>query len=94
MMQSLYPAPSGEPGGAIGAPPYNPRGNYALGGTVPRPIGLPQLAVVHGGETITPAGQTTNNSHTYSIVVNIAGNGSRAEVEAGVLAALRAAGMA
>lgn len=30
-------------------------GEYALGGIVPGPIGRPQLAVVHGGEEITPA---------------------------------------
>lgn len=29
---------------------------YAAGGVVPGPIGAPQLAVVHGGETITPPG--------------------------------------
>ena len=34
-----------------------PRGlNFAGGGVVPGPIGAPQLAVVHGGETITPPG--------------------------------------
>lgn len=30
---------------------------YAEGGTVPGPMGKPQLAVVHGGEQITPAGE-------------------------------------
>lgn len=39
---------------------YNTRGEevkgYAMGGWVPGPIGKPQLAVVHGGEYITPAG--------------------------------------
>ena len=29
---------------------------FQAGGVVPGPIGAPQLAVVHGGETITPAG--------------------------------------
>jgi hypothetical protein len=29
-----------------------------VGGIVPGPIGKPQLAVVHGGEKITPAGKT------------------------------------
>ena len=29
---------------------------FALGGIVPGPVGVAQLAVVHGGETITPAG--------------------------------------
>jgi hypothetical protein len=31
--------------------------SFQYGGTVPGPIGSAQLAVVHGGETITPAGQ-------------------------------------
>ena len=30
---------------------------YQFGGTVPGPIGRPQLAVVHGGETVTPPGK-------------------------------------
>lgn len=29
---------------------------FATGGTVPGPIGTPQLVIAHGGETITPAG--------------------------------------
>jgi TP901 family phage tail tape measure protein len=33
---------------------------YAEGGIVPGPLGSPQLAIVHGGETITPAGVTNN----------------------------------
>lgn len=36
-------------------PPLHPPG-YASGGIVPGALGSPQLAVVHGGETITPAG--------------------------------------
>ena len=31
-------------------------GQFAEGGVVPGPIGQAQMAVVHGGETITPAG--------------------------------------
>jgi hypothetical protein len=30
---------------------------YASGGVVPGPVGIPTLAIVHGGETITPAGR-------------------------------------
>ena len=30
---------------------------FASGGVVPGPLGAPQLAVVHGGETIIPAGR-------------------------------------
>ena len=34
---------------------------YALGGIVPGPIGAPQLALVHGGEEITPAGRSRSS---------------------------------
>jgi hypothetical protein len=34
---------------------------YAEGGIVPGPIGQPQLAIVHGGETVIPPGQTSNS---------------------------------
>ena len=34
----------------------NPPKEYDNGGVVGGPIGAPQLAVVHGGETVTPAG--------------------------------------
>jgi len=34
---------------------------YATGGIVPGPIGAPQLATVHGGETIIPANESTGN---------------------------------
>ena len=42
-------------------------GSYQHGGIVPGRIGQPQLAVIHGGETITPPG-------IPSIVVNVTGN--------------------
>ena len=32
---------------------------FATGGVVPGPVGMPQLAVVHGGETVIPAGSMT-----------------------------------
>lgn len=35
----------------------NPWRMYQYGGTVPGPVGQPQVAIVHGGETITPPGQ-------------------------------------
>jgi tape measure domain-containing protein len=41
---------------------------YEKGGVVPGPVGAPQLAVVHGGETITPPGQGSiieNHTHVY-----------------------------
>lgn len=41
-------------------PPY--AGAFALGGTVPGPIGAPAMALVHGGEEITPPGSASTNS--------------------------------
>ena len=50
---SSAPEPPGGSGGHGGAT----RG-FASGGIVPGPIGQPQLAMVHGGETIIPAGES------------------------------------
>ena len=52
--------------GLIGPP--EPIGSYATGGIVPGPIGAPQLATVHGGETIIPA-----NESMGGVTVNISG---------------------
>jgi hypothetical protein len=38
---------------------------YQYGGTVPGPLGSPQLAVVHGGETISPAGRAGTVVNVY-----------------------------
>jgi hypothetical protein len=38
---------------------FGPQQSFQFGGVVPGPIGRPSLAVVHGGETITPAGGTS-----------------------------------
>ncbi len=43
---------------------------FAGGGTVPGPIDSPQLAMVHGGERIIPA----NESSSHPIVINVAGS--------------------
>lgn len=42
----------------------NYAGSYASGGVIPGASGAPSLAIVHGGETVVPAGQSahTNNS--------------------------------
>lgn len=47
----------------------NPWGaaQYAEGGVVPGSIGTPQPAIVHGGETIIPAGQSAQSSITINI---------------------------
>lgn len=44
---------------------------FATGGTVPGPLGSPQLAVVHGGETISPSGGS--GSGTFNITINTSG---------------------
>jgi len=44
-------------GAALGLTPGSEVPAYAAGGVVPGPVGQAQLAVVHGGETITPAGR-------------------------------------
>lgn len=46
---------------------------FASGGIVPGPLGMPQLAVVHGGETVTPQGQTSRGLGLGGIVINITG---------------------
>lgn len=38
---------------------------FADGGVVPGNIGAPTLAVVHGGETVTPAGQTSGGIYNF-----------------------------
>ncbi len=43
---------------------------YASGGIVAGPIGMPRLAVVHGGETVTPAG----NGGGRAVNINVYGN--------------------
>jgi hypothetical protein len=43
---------------------------FATGGTVPGPIGAPQMAVVHGGETITPYGRGGSGGGA-GVVVNV-----------------------
>ncbi len=52
-------------------PPHNtsPITGYATGGIIPGAIGSPQLAIVHGGETVIPA----NESGQGNITLNISG---------------------
>tara|TARA_Y100000310_G_scaffold325776_1_gene389801 strand:- start:301 stop:1116 length:816 start_codon:yes stop_codon:yes gene_type:complete len=40
--------------------------NFGAGGTVPGPLGAPQLAVVHGGETVVPAGRSGSGGITFN----------------------------
>lgn len=51
---SSLSAISGAIGGAVGAPKIK---TFDLGGPVPGPVGLPQWAIVHGGETVFTPGQ-------------------------------------
>jgi hypothetical protein len=38
---------------------------YAEGGTVPGPVGSPQLAIIHGGETVIPVGGQSGGGFTF-----------------------------
>lgn len=51
-------------------------GGFAVGGMVPGYMGQPQLAVVHGGEQITPPGGSSGSASAgaVTIVVNVGGN--------------------
>ncbi len=52
---SFTPPGGGSPVDSADNPMLNA---YAEGGVVPGPVGMPQLAIVHGGETVIPAGHT------------------------------------
>ena len=51
----------------------NERG-YATGGVVPGPVGMPQIATVHGGEEILTPRQRGARGSGGSLVINITGN--------------------
>lgn len=61
--------------------------SFQHGGTVPGPIGRPQLAVVHGGETITPPGEGAGG---ITIMVDARGaqRGVGPEVQRAIVAAM------
>lgn len=61
-------------------PGYGLQG-YATGGTVRGPIGAPQLAIVHGGETVTPAGESPSGANV-TLHFNFGGGFSRQEANA------------
>lgn len=52
---------------------------FASGGIVPGPLGAPQLALVHGGEQITPAPGMRAPGGTGGVYINITGNSFRGE---------------
>jgi TP901 family phage tail tape measure protein len=70
---------------------------FARGGTVPGPVGAPQLAMVHGGERVIPVGAGGGGP---TVVVNISGNTIIGELDLeetavrGVTRAWRSGGLA
>src|SRR3990167_2281088 len=57
-----------------GPAPTPPAGSFANGGVVPGAIGSPQLALVHGGETILPTHKGGGMFGGVSVVVNVQGD--------------------
>jgi hypothetical protein len=58
------------PPGTIGGTTPGPIGRFDSGGIVPGPIGSPQLAVVHGGETILPTHKDESDTGA-NITINV-----------------------
>lgn len=55
--------------------PYNTIPQFAEGGVVPGPVGIPQLVIVHGGETVIPVNQVpANTSQLPSLSENVSSN--------------------
>src|SRR5262249_37414456 len=52
---------------------------FQEGGVVPGPLGMPLLAMVHGGETVIPAGRSVGDVH-YHISVNVPVGASSADI--------------
>lgn len=73
---SLGPVSIG--GGTFGLPDLP---HFAQGGIVPGPIGQPTLAVVHGGETVTPAGQAGMSVQFNAPIYNMTPAGLVDELE-------------
>jgi len=70
-----------QPGAGSGAPSPmgGPLQSFQFGGTVAGPIGAPTLAIVHGGETVSPPGQSAN---TFNVTINASGGVDQRRVEA------------
>lgn len=47
--------------------------SYDVGGIVPGPIGMPQLAIIHGGEEIIPPGRQNSGGGKMDIQINLDG---------------------
>ncbi len=68
---------------------------YQMGGVIPGPLGRPQLALVHGGEEVLPAGRSRSTiNNRVEIHVNVQGDGEDIETRVfkGLDRALRRAG--
>jgi hypothetical protein len=61
---------SGIPSWGAGGPDLP---SYDVGGIVPGPIGMPQLAIVHGGEEIIPPGKQSSSGGKMDIQINLDG---------------------
>jgi hypothetical protein len=64
--------------------------SFAEGGTVPGPIGMPRLAMVHGGETIIPVGASGGGSADTHLHINVnAAAASPADVGRAIVKAIQ-----
>ena len=73
------PAIEAATGGAVRLPSYD------QGGIVPGPLGKPQLAIVHGGEIITPpASHTQYNTIEHNVSYNVEAHYARLQSEASI----------
>lgn len=73
LVGGLGQAYAGIPGSGYAGPPVPGRvAGFQEGGTVPGPAGRPMLAVVHGGETVVPAGASAGS--TTNVYVSVAGS--------------------
>jgi hypothetical protein len=61
---------SGIPSWGAGGPDLP---SYDVGGIVPGPIGMPQLAIVHGGEEVIPPGKQSSSGGKMDIQINLDG---------------------
>ena len=58
---------------------YNNALKFEHGGTVPGPVGSPQLVMAHGGETIIPFGSGRGNNNNSALAGASAGIGGRGD---------------
>ena len=73
------------PAVTIGTPDIPPIPSFGQGGTVPGPMGSPQLVMAHGGEKITPAGRGGGDTIVFNFP-NYAGD--KRDIEDAVMGAM------